>query len=610
MAFTHEQIRGIVDTHRGKAATERQRWDQWRRWYIGEYWRKDFDAPTGAWAAETGAGDDTINFETNYPYAYIDTMVANVCPTNPKVTVTARRHKNAESARYREALINDVFFRQKLHAALWEMAINTSICGRSFVKTVWNFVRATVEYKVVDPRYIFFDMSASKWEDIRYLIEVTVLPKQEFETRVKKSGRKGGFYSSKVAKDATFGGYPSWLRDMSANKSMVNGASRDVFHWVTVYEFYDFVNKKYYHLLDGIEDPLFEGDLPYRYVPNPFEILSFNSNMKDLAGLSDIALISSLQERLNELDTLELWHAQTSIPITLVQGSLVDNPEMIKTAIRDASTPGSVVDVQGKADVPIRDLFSSTPTPTLIPSFDKMRARSQQVIEFVLGIPQYSRGVVGVTDVATEVALADSATRTRNGRRIKAVNDIVSTLGHNTVGLYEEFLSAESALPIRLTDSRESLEVTRRALTPEGVTPGSDHPLDYDYDSVPYSPAENNRLTQLRNIQTFLPILAEATVVDKEKLIIKLVDLLQMRDVLLTPDELEKQKAAEQAQAQPQPGPTPPGGMAKPIQGTPNEDTISTGGMPPGVEPPPMALPEGGAGVTLPNALRGQYSGF
>ena len=83
-----------------------------------------------------------------------------------------------------------------------------------------------------------------------------------------------------------------------------------------------------------------------------------------------------------------------------------------------------------------------------------------------------------------------------------------------------------------------------------------------------------------------------------------------MRDVLLTPDELEKQKAAEQAQAQPQPGPTPPGGMAKPIQGTPNEDTISTGGMPPGVEPPPMALPEGGAGVTLPNALCGQYSGF
>ena len=604
MGFTHEQVRGIVNTHRGKAAAERERWDRWRRWYIGEYWRKDFDAPTGAWAAETGVGEEAINFETNYPYAYIDTMVANVCPTNPKVTVTARRQKNAESARYREALINDVFFRQKLHASLGEMAINASICGRAFTKTVWNFIRETVEYKVVDPRYVFFDMSASKWEDIRYLIEVTVLPKQEFETRLKKSGKKGGFYSSKVAKDATFGGYPAWLRDMSSNRSMINQASREVFHWVTVYEFYDFVNKKYYHLLDGVDQPLFEGDLPYRYVPNPFQILSFNNNMKDLGGLSDIALISSLQERLNELDTLELWHAQTSIPITLVQGSLVDNPEMIKTAIRDASTPGSVVDVQGKADVPIGDLFSSTPQPHLVPSFDKMRARSQQVIEFVLGIPQYSRGVVGVTDVATEVALADSATRTRNGRRIKAVNDVVSALGHQTVGLYEEFLGAESTLPVRLTDSRESLEVTRKAIAPEGTEPGQEHPLDYDYDSVPYSPAENNRLTQLRNLQTFLPVLAQATVVDKNKLITKLLDLLQMRDVLLSPDQVEAQ-AQQAAQATGMPG-VEPGAPAE----APLEDNISTGGMPPGVEPPPMALPEGGAGVTLPNALRGQYSGF
>ena len=125
--------------------------------------------------------------------------------------------------------------------------------------------------------------------------------------------------------DINFGGYPSWLKDLTGNRSMVNNASRDVYNWATVYEFYDFEHKKYYHILEGVDKPIFEGDLPYTYVDNPFVMLQFNENMKDLGGLSDIALISSLQQRLNELDTLELWHAQSSIPVTLIRSETLPN---------------------------------------------------------------------------------------------------------------------------------------------------------------------------------------------------------------------------------------------------------------------------------------------
>lgn len=594
MALTHEQIQGIIKTHQAKAGGERQRWDSWRRWYLGEYWQKDYDAPSGAFSAEVGIDDDEVNFETNYPYAYIDTMVANVCPTNPKVTVTARRRENAEQARVREALINDVFYRQNLHADLWKLCIETSICGRGFIKSVWNFKRSTVEFLNVDPRYVFFDMSATRFEDIRYLVEVTVLTKAEFKKRVKKPGKKGGFYSRATAENVSFGGYPSWLKDVTGNQSMVNNASRDVYNWVTVYEFYDFEGDKYYHLLAGEDAPLFTGQLPYVHLKNPFVMLQFNDNMKDLAGLSDIALISSLQQRLNELDTLELWHAQTSIPVTLIQSGLVDNPEIVKTAIRDANEPGSVVNVQGKSDVPLRDLFGSTPQPGLTPSFDKMRSRAQQVIEFVLGVPQYSRGVVGVTDVATEVALADSATRTRNGRRIKAVNDVIVALSKNAMALFEELLDPSSELPSRVGDTQETVMITK-----QGIGTSEIGGYDYDYEAAAYSPAENNKLAQLRNMQSFLPILAQSPMVDKNRLIAKLLDLLSMRDIMVSPEQLQaaQAQAAGQAQGAPQPG------AAVLNQASP--DSIATGGMPPGVEPPPMPMEAGGAGNTSPNDLRG-----
>jgi hypothetical protein len=601
MGLTHEQLQGIIKTHQAKASGERQRWDAWRRWYLGEYWAKDYSAPTGAFSAETGIDDDDVNFETNYPYAYIDTMIANVCPTNPKITVNARRRENSESAKVREALINDVFYRQKLHADLWRLCTGTAICGRGFIKSVWNFKRETVEFMVVDPRFVFFDMSATRWEDIRYLVEVQVLTKAEFKSRVKKPGRRGGFYPHKVMDEVSFGGYPSWLKDYTGNRSMVNDASKDVYNWATVYEFYDFENKKYYHVLDGVDEPIFEGDLPYSYVQNPFVMLQFNENMKDLAGLSDIALISSLQQRLNELDTLELWHAQTSIPVTLIQSSLVDNPEQIKTAIRDATEPGSVVDIHGKADVPLRDLFGSTPQPGLTPSFDKMRARAQQVIEFVLGVPQYSRGVVGVTDVATEVALADSATRTRNGRRIKAVNDVITALSQNTIALFEEFLDPQSEIVARIMDTKQPVVINRRSIGQ--VEAGG---YDYDYEAVAYSPAENNKLAQLRSVQSFLPVLLQAQNVDKTRLVTKLLDLLNMSEVAISEEEMQAQAAQAQAQmaammqAQAPPGMNPAAAM------TPSpDDTIATGGLPPGTEPPQMPLEGGGAGSTLPNSLRG-----
>jgi len=592
MGLTGQQIRGVIDTHQAKMRRERNQWDKYRSWYIGEFWgNMEEDLPQGA-STFTETNED-VTLETNYPYAYIDTMIANVCPTNPQITVNARRDKLREAAYYREALVNDTFNRLKMHTILWNMSSHTAICGRSFLKAVWNLKRQSPDFFSVDPRFIFFDMSAQRWEDIRYLVEVTVLTKAEFELRTKRKGKKDGRYNTKVAEKASFGGYPSWLRDYTTRSSLFNDASKEVYEWVTVYEFYDFEGEgKYYHFLDDSDKPLFEGELPYRFIRNPFICLSFNENMLDLGGLSDVKLIASTQERLNELDTLELWHAQSSIPVMMVNTGMVDNPEMILNALRNATEPGSLIEIAGTANAPLRDLIETTPSPQLQPGFDKMRERAVQIIEFVLGIPQYSRGVVGVTDVATEVALADTATRTRNGRRIRKLEDIIQWASEAVISLYDEFLPSDSTLPIRLTDSAKVIEANREALKLRTLNEVNDQgPLEYDYEAIAYSPTENHRLIQLRNIQQYLPLLMEAPNVDKEKLVVKLLDLLLMRDLAME---------AQQADAQ-----MPPGAGMEPME-PPPEDTMATGALPSGTqEPPTPPFPGGGPGSPMPAVAEG-----
>ena len=596
MGLTQKQVQGIIKTHRTKSRSERQEWDRWRAWYVAEYWGSDEDRPTGSTDLME---EEDVNFQTNYPYAYIDTMIANVCPQNPQVTVLARQKALQPAAQFREALINDAFRRLKLHTTMWKAATNASICGRGFLKTVWDFKRESVEIFDVDPRAVFFDMSATRFDDIRYLVEVTVLTKEEFKLRSEAKEGRPSQYDPAVAKKAYYGGYPTWLKDYVRNNAMVNEASLDVYKWVTVFEVYDFEADRYFHVLEDVEDPLFEGDLPYRYVRNPFTIITFNENMTDLGGLSDIKLIGSLQERLNEIDTLELWHAHTSTPVAMVNTALVDNPEALMTALQEANQPGSMISVEGKANAPLKDIIGSTPVPSFSPEFREMRDRCNQVIEFVLGIPQYSRGVVGVADVATEVALADTATRTRNGRRIKMVEDSVSGLAQMIVGLYEEFLAPNTMLPIRLTDSQRVLEVNRETLSMRPRRKPIDRSLEYDYVAIPYSPTENHRLVQLQKLQQYMPLLLQNPAVDQEKLITKLLDLLGMKDILAPPQPQAPPGGAAPGM-QPAPGGAPPSMGPAPMPeagGTRmTKDNLAAGGLPPGIELPTAPTPMGGPG--------------
>jgi hypothetical protein len=137
-------------------------------------------------------------------------------------------------------------------------------------------------------------------------------------------------------------------------------------------------------------------------------------------------------------------------------------------------------------------------------------------------------------------------------------------------------------------DSPETLDVTRASMRArEILSARGEDPLDYDYEAVPYSPAENNRLVQPRNLQNFLPILQQAPNVNQDKLIVKLADMLQINDIIVSKEELAQQQQAAAAAQQQQ---MPPEGAAA----APPMDSIASGAMPPGTEMPQIPLPGGG----------------
>jgi hypothetical protein len=491
--------------------------------------------------------------ESNYFFAFADTLVAQVVPPNPEVTIRANKKELDDPARFREALVNRLFKKEDLAAKLWKLCTRASVWPHAFIKTVWSESRKRPIFRVVDPQHIFWDMSAEDFEDIRYICEVTVLTKAEFKRRLKKKGKAGGFYRSDAEDEIEFGEYPSWINpDPEGEAGPMSPEEMDVdrvrasYEWTVVYEFYDLRSKKFYQFADGVEKPLMVTSLPYKHLSNPYGLLVFNDNLSDLGGISDAELTFPTLERLNEMVSLEMWHCKTSIPVPVIHEGLVDDPEAFADAYESVDGPGQIISVEARPQVGINQVVSHTPVASLPIEWGRSSDKLERLIEFILGMPSYQRGELGQSDVATELALTDTATRTRNARRQKSVYKIISWCAKAVVALYQEFLPVEESLPLRL-----AVEGTEAMLTRELLAFGerTEDPWSFDYEALPYNAAEMNSVVQLKQMEVMMPILmqgVQAGYVGMGPLMKKLLENMDMPELYQEPP--------------PQPA-APPGGM-------------------------------------------------
>jgi hypothetical protein len=495
--MTNEQRQKLIEHHRNRAATEWRRQRKWRAWYEGKFWDAERNRDLNVGTVETRGAE----FETPVTYAYVQTMIANVVPSNPQVTVKPRRGGRETARRGREALANDALVEDLAHDRLWKVSTLTALDGIGFIKVLWSKRLGRPTWRVLSTQQVWFDDTAERWQDARYFIERVVLTRSQFEAKarpVKTRGRPAPpLYDPKVAEKVSFSEYRS-PGDLSLAGE--DDPARQVFQTVTVYEFSDFEDGKFYHILEGVPEPLMVTDFPYDKVPNPYIPVVFNDNTRNLLGISDIQLIESAQEVQNSLNALEVRHALSTIPVMMIDGGAVDEPSQLAKALGDIRNAGEGVVVQRSSanPVPLDQVLAYTRTPSLPTSVGVMRAEAARSMSFTLAIAEYQRGSVGNSEIATEVALADTSIRLLNGRRQTVIYDVIRWMGESAVALYDQFLKEDEIIDVQVDG--EAVEIARADLAFGEESP------EYFYRAIPYSAVENSRVVQSRAMTENLPI--------------------------------------------------------------------------------------------------------
>lgn len=572
-----KEIKQLITANKKYFETQKPIWDYYLSVYNSQRKGYQDELPSGS----RPDSKEVIKINTNYPFGYIDTVISMVVPVIPTVEAVPRNVLETQEAEAQSQLVNASFKVAKMQEILAIQAAKAIIYGCSYVKVIWDTKKKTPKYYERDPRRVWIDADAAKWEDMRYVIEVTFVKKSVVEQRIKNK-------QYKLKDKLTYTAKPTWISYESFAEADSN--ADNAFQWATIYEVLDLESNRYYHIEDSSMNVLYEGPLPYGNIKNHYVQLKFNENLTDLRGLSDIQLIINLQIILNEIDNLELHHAAATIPAVLMDSRVAQVEEQLLAAIAKIQIPGLVIPVQISGQYQLKDLFGQTPVPTLSPSFAAMRTRVMQAIEFILGLPQYARGVVGVTEVATEAALADTALRTRTGRRINKVNDVMEALAFMTLNMYRQELGKNESIRIEPERGKSEIVLNKKDL---GFT---EQEFYAKFEAVKHSPMSNNKQFRLQTLQQVMPLLQTNPNIDQAKLTQELLSLLEMDHVF---------------QPTPPPPPMPPmapgglGGLGA-LAGLPNGagsappgsvaggQDVSAGGLPNidgGELPPGVAIP-------------------
>lgn len=560
---------------------------EWRRDMLA--YRNKFWAPSKDY---TDDGPDGSTLQAPYLHSFTDVMVSNIVPPRPAVDIRTRRNAKKEAAKLRTFFVKDMMEKDKVSWKLRRAAALASIMGRSIVKMVWSDKRSRPRARIIPANRFYFDTSAEEWDDIRYAVEVVPLSKPEFQRMCKKSGPgKGGTYPAGLVEElkGEFRALPDWVDDPTGKIE----ASRKAQDYILVYEYYDFVSKKVYHLVEGRNEPIFQGALPYPHLPNPYHLVTLLDNLTDLGGLSHAQMIREPVSRLNELMTMAFEHTRMLVPTLFLHKDRIDNVEEVVTALDEKRSVNEAIAVETGRQYNMSDVMEWSQTPHVPFDYQRMADVIQELIEFTLALPTYSRGQVGNADVATELALVDTAQKTRNAPLQGVMNETMAWMAHAYLAVASHYLDNDDVSTVYLSVGTGETDVEATVENLDLVS--EDGQWDYDFKAFPYNASDDNSTVRLKKFEAFQDLLLNSEMVDQVDLMLEVLEALGMSHVAKDIEELRAAQAAPPAGA-PVEGQLPGGipGMPAEMEGAVGGENLAPGG--PDIEPE-LPLASGG---TLP----------
>ena len=582
-------LNAYIKLHRAQRLREAPRWKKYLMWYRAEYDSLEVD-DSGQFIVDDdiGLGEDEarstvanpqeLRVAKNYTFVIVDTIATSVCPNSVIAEVTSYDEaKTPVAERYAHA-IQDAFKRNNNIKRLKRQTRHTSLFGRGYRKTTWDTKKHRAVIRTIHPKFVWIDTQAEVWEDLRYLIHITVITEAEFAARKAKGFLSDGsaLYTTAEAKKVEPDRYPSWVNidDWKVDEKATSDDEKNRGKWMLVYEVYDFQEKKYYHAAhtkdsssDAGKSPvtyLYESKLPYSSFENPFDTTVFNDGLEGLLGIPDPQLIERPQERLTEMDDMSLQFAHQNIPRLIINKTGLTNASDFIEQIEVGGTLYQALVVE-LAENPLHktslsDVLAFTPTASIGMEFHHQQARLESIIEFSVGLPGYIRGQGGTSDVATDLALIHEAAEDRRGERRAVLLECLDASAIKVILLTQELAPPDFRMKLRDRTGR-NLIVGREELDLDA--PGSKPKLDEEYDFTIIMKQKAD-VTKALLMQKLLPVI-QLLMADPKygpKIIPKILELIGMAD--LVPEDMPEDMSAAMAEATPPGGSMPSEGMSLP----------------------------------------------
>lgn len=556
-----------IKSHRSETAAEEKEWKKDFQSYRAKHWHAH---------KETDPGPMGSDLQVPYLNSFVDVMISNIVPPHPACNIRTRRKAKKDAAKIRTVYANDLLAKDSAPWKLRRASALTAIQGRSALKMVWSSKRQRPRARVIPANRFYFDSSAEEWDDIRYFIEVVPMRKEEIERASKNSNpkNKDGVYKKGLAEElkGEFKPLPSWVDD----PAKPTGASRKDDEYIIVYEVHDFETKKMHHIIEDRFEPIFTSDLPYPRLQNPFHLISFLDNLTDLCGNSHAQMIREPVNRLNELMTMTFEHARMLVPTLFVHSERVDSPDELIEAMDKKTSANQAILVETSKRYDMSDVLEWSQTPHVPADYTRLTGTLQELIEFILALPAYSRGQVGNADIATELALVDTAQKTRNAPLQATINKAIEWMANAYLAVSSHYLEEADIQEIwlKLGDGEEETQATLESLD----LASKDGLWDYDFRAFPYNASEDNSTVRLKKFESFQGFLDQNPDVDRRKVTEAVLEALGMDYALLDPEEAA---AIAQASQQAQAGPLDPnanGLMPTEMEGAEGGEILAPGG--------------------------------
>ena len=509
------ELSKLIDRHkRFYEKHEKENFDKARRYYRGDFW-----------VNKGGEIDKSSNLHLcskNLIYAIADTAVSALLGPNPQVAAQPRNRRSQEAIPAINGLMEYVFRSNRMRRRAATSLIDAVLCKRGVFKTGWDVQADRPVVKVCDPATIFFDLTVRDVDDIRYWIEATVLPFAEFKARV-----ASGKYRANMD-DIRPDRYPKWI--LGDRQKSASDTVRDAFEWVTVYEYYNLETNKVQHYVRQLDEVVFEDDIEYV----PYSMFSLNQSGVDCLGLSEVQLVLTQQETVNDLLTHMKRIAYLMIPRIIYDSGRISEEDLNKAVEASAGSFVGISPQNAEALRSLGSLFYDMPMPQNPAAVKEFIARQEDDAAFISALAEAARGQVVGARTATEMAIIDAQMKNRLATREGHVNDALEDVAAKCFYLTQKYMRGEKM--IKVTGGRRWEEVSLQTISD----------VDVEFEMVSYSPMQSNPAVQSETILQLLPVLMQDPNVDTRQLMEEIVRGMGLPNRIL----MSEQDVAAKVQAQ------------------------------------------------------------